>query len=82
MRQPPSFPPSPTMPTESDKPKRRPSTRTQNLIAIVAGVTTFLIGAGWVIHSYIVDREAPYFAIPLVFSVPVIVAVTIRSFWD
>jgi hypothetical protein len=35
-----------------------------------------------VIHSYIVDREAPYFAIPLVFSVPVIVAVTIRSFWD
>ncbi len=70
------------MPTESDKPKRRPSTRVQNLIAIVAGLATFLIGAGWVAYSYVVDREAPYFAIPLVFSVPVIVAVAIRSFWD
>jgi hypothetical protein len=36
----------------------------------------------WLIYSWIVDREAQYFAIPLVFSVPVIVAVAIRSFWD
>ncbi|WP_246795683.1 hypothetical protein [Burkholderia perseverans] len=69
------------MPTESDKP-RRLSTRTLNLIAVLAGIVTFAIGAGWVIYSYIVDREAPYFAIPLVFSVPVIVAIAIRSIWD
>ncbi|AJK47386.1 hypothetical protein [Burkholderia plantarii] len=69
------------MPTESDKP-RRLSTRTLNLIAVLAGIITFAIGAGWVIYSYIVDREAPYFAIPLVFSVPVIVAIAIRSIWD
>ncbi len=53
-----------------------------NLVAILAGLVTFGLGAGWVIYSYIVDREAPYFAIPLVFSVPVIVAVAVRSFWD
>lgn len=69
------------MPTESDKP-RRLSTRTLNLIVVLAGIITFAIGAGWVIYSYIVDREAPYFAIPLVFSVPVIVAIAIRSIWD
>ncbi|WP_070107842.1 hypothetical protein [Burkholderia plantarii] len=69
------------MPTESDKP-RRLSTRTLNLIAVLAGIITFAIGAGWVIYSYILDREAPYFAIPLVFSVPVIVAIAIRSIWD
>ncbi|WP_414445638.1 hypothetical protein AB4851_20465 [Burkholderia sp. 22PA0099] len=70
------------MPTDSDQPKRRPSIRTQNIIAVIAGLITFAAGAGWVIYSYVVDREAPYFAIPLVFSVPVIVAVAIRSFWD
>ncbi|ACR29822.1 hypothetical protein [Burkholderia glumae] len=69
------------MPTEPDKP-RRLSTRTLNLIAVLAGIATFAIGAAWVIYSYLVDREAPYFAIPLVFSVPVIVAIAIRSIWD
>ncbi|NIE56062.1 MULTISPECIES: hypothetical protein [unclassified Burkholderia] len=62
--------------------RRQPSKRIQNLIAVLAGLITFAIGAAWVIHSWIVDREAQYFAIPLVFSVPVIVAVAIRSFWD
>ncbi len=80
-RVPPPFP-LPTMPTDSERPKRQPSVRTQNIIAVIAGLITFAVGAGWVIYSYVVDREAPYFAIPLVFSVPVIVAVAIRSFWD
>ena len=48
-------------------------------IAIAAGILTFILGLAWLIYSYMVDLEAPYFAIPLVFSVPVIVAVTIRA---
>lgn len=64
------------------KHRRRPSDTVLNLIAVFAGLATFAAGAGWVIYSWVVDREAPYFAIPLVFSVPVIVAIAIRSFWD
>ncbi|MGU7773167.1 hypothetical protein ACV229_23680 [Burkholderia sp. MR1-5-21] len=65
-----------------EKVRRRPSNLVLNIAAIVVGLITFAIGAGWLIYSWIVDREAQYFAIPLVFSVPVIVAVAIRSFWD
>ncbi|AOI92524.1 hypothetical protein NUV26_20770 [Burkholderia pseudomultivorans] len=67
---------------DADKAHRQSSTLIPNLVAVLAGIVTFAIGAAWVIHSWIVDREAQYFAIPLVFSVPVIVAVAIRSFWD
>ncbi|WP_323123054.1 hypothetical protein [Burkholderia alba] len=74
----PSPPPDPHTATKS----RRRTHLMLNLVAILAGLVTFGLGAGWVIYSYIVDREAPYFAIPLVFSVPVIVAVAVRSFWD
>ncbi|WP_179403898.1 hypothetical protein [Burkholderia guangdongensis] len=66
----------------SAKTHHRPSNLALNVIAIVAGLVTFAIGVGWLIYSWIVDREAQYFAIPLVFSVPVIVAIAIRSLWD
>ncbi|RQR50634.1 hypothetical protein DIE07_23010 [Burkholderia sp. Bp9002] len=69
-------------PSPHEKPHRRPSTLMLNIVAILVGLVTFAIGAAWLIYSWIVDREAQYFAIPLVFSVPVIVAVAIRSFWD
>ncbi|RQS65353.1 hypothetical protein DID96_26540 [Burkholderia sp. Bp8963] len=65
-----------------EKARRRPSNLVLNIAAILVGLVTFAIGAAWLIYSWIVDREAQYFAIPLVFSVPVIVAVAIRSFWD
>ncbi|WDD94887.1 hypothetical protein Bsp3421_005034 [Burkholderia sp. FERM BP-3421] len=74
--------PSPPPESAPPKPPHRPHNRALNLLAIFAGLATFAVGAGWVIYSYIVDREAPYFAIPLVFSVPVIVAVAIRGIWD
>jgi hypothetical protein len=64
------------------KPPHRQHTLALNLFAIFVGLATFAVGAGWVIYSYVVDRETPYFAIPLVFSVPVIVAVAIRGIWD
>ncbi len=67
---------------KTPKTRRRPSNLTLNIGAVLAGLVTFGIGAGWLIYSWMVDREAQYFAIPLVFSVPVIVAVAIRSFWD
>ncbi|PCE24256.1 hypothetical protein [Burkholderia ubonensis] len=65
-----------------EKTRRRPSNLVLNIAAILVGLITFGIGAAWLIYSWIVDREAQYFAIPLVFSVPVIVAVAVRSFWD
>lgn len=51
----------------------------RNTLAIGAGILTFVLGIAWLVYSYLVDREAPYFAIPLVFSVPVIVTVAIRA---
>lgn len=50
-----------------------------NLIAVAAGILTFCAGVAWVVYGWIVDHDPHYFAIPLVFSVPVIVAVAIRS---
>ncbi|MDY7788766.1 hypothetical protein U0E10_12640 [Burkholderia ubonensis] len=65
-----------------EKTRHRPSNLVLNIAAILVGLITFGIGAAWLVYSWIVDREAQYFAIPLVFSVPVIVAVAVRSFWD
>ncbi|KVE39273.1 hypothetical protein [Burkholderia sp. TSV86] len=65
------------------KPKhRRPSNLALNVFAVLIGIVTFGLGAAWVIYRWYVDREAPYFAIPLVFSVPVIVAVAVRGIWE
>jgi hypothetical protein len=66
----------------NDQARRQPSRLMLNILAVLIGIVTFAAGAGWVIYSWLVDREVQYFAIPLVFSVPVIVAVAIRSFWD
>jgi len=73
---------SPREPDTNDKARRQPSKLAQNIAAVLVGLITFAIGVAWLIYSWIVDREAQYFAIPLVFSVPVIVAVAVRSFWD
>lgn len=73
---------SPRDPDSNDKARRQPSKLVLNIVAVLVGLITFAIGAGWLVYSWIVDREAQYFAIPLVFSVPVIVAVAVRSFWD
>ncbi|AKM01543.1 hypothetical protein [Burkholderia pyrrocinia] len=73
---------SPRDNNENAKTRRQPSKLVLNIAAVTVGLITFAIGAAWVIYSWIVDREAQYFAIPLVFSVPVIVAVAIRSFWE
>ncbi|WP_098556015.1 MULTISPECIES: hypothetical protein [Burkholderia] len=73
---------SPREPDSNDKAGRQPSKLAVNIAAVLVGVITFAIGVAWLIYSWVVDREAQYFAIPLVFSVPVIVAVAVRSFWD
>ncbi|PRF97477.1 hypothetical protein C6Q14_28460 [Burkholderia ambifaria] len=73
---------SPREPDTNDKARRPPSKLALNIAAVLVGLITFAIGVAWLIYSWIVDREAQYFAIPLVFSVPVIVAVAVRSFWD
>jgi len=73
---------SPREPDTHDKARRQPSKLVLNIAAVLVGLITFAIGMAWLIYSWIVDREAQYFAIPLVFSVPVIVAVAVRSFWD
>lgn len=69
-------------PDPADPKRRRPSNLVLNLFAVLVGVVTFGLGAAWVIYTWLVDREAPYFAIPPVFSVPVIVAVAVRSIWE
>ncbi|MGN7981075.1 hypothetical protein [Burkholderia sp. 22313] len=73
---------SPREPDTNDKTRRQPSKLVLNIAAVLVGLITFAIGVAWLIYSWIVDRDAQYFAIPLVFSVPVIVAVAVRSFWD
>lgn len=69
-------------PTE-DKPKRKqPPTWLLNTLTALVGVLTLALGVGWLIRSWVVDREMPYFAIPLVLCVPVIAAVAFRNMWD
>jgi hypothetical protein len=67
---------------ETKKTRRQPSKRTLNLLTALVGVGTLLAGIGWLIYSWLVDLEVPYFAIPLVLCVPVIVAVAFRNCWD
>jgi hypothetical protein len=67
----------------TQKPKRkRPPTWLLNTLTALVGVATLGLGVGWLVYSWIVDLEIPYFAIPLVLTVPVIVAVAFRNFWD
>ncbi|AOJ69594.1 MULTISPECIES: hypothetical protein [Burkholderia] len=71
-----------TPPDPATQQRRRPSNLVLNIFAALIGLVTFGLGAAWVIYTWLVDREAPYFAIPLVFSVPVIVAVAVRGIWE
>ncbi|WP_244816401.1 hypothetical protein [Caballeronia sp. Lep1P3] len=70
-------------PTSSkETPRRRVSTRSLNVLSALVGIVTLAIGVGWLIYSWEVDLEVPYFAIPLVLTVPVIAAVAFRNMWD
>lgn len=71
-------------PHSSSEPPRRkgPSKRLLNVLTVLIGLATLGLGIGWLVYSWLVDREVPYFAIPLVLCVPVIVAVAFRNCWD
>lgn len=63
-------------------PRKGPSKRTLTVLTFLVGFATLGLGIAWLVYSWIVDLEVPYFAIPLVLTVPVIVAVAFRNFWD
>lgn len=70
-------------PAPNDERKRkRPPTWVLNTLTALVGVITLAIGIGWLIYSWVVDLEIPYFAIPLILCVPVIAAVAFRNLWD
>ncbi|MDR0480693.1 MAG: hypothetical protein LBG66_02265 [Gallionellaceae bacterium] len=72
-----------TPPPSENPPRRRPPAWAITLMTWLVGLLTFALGVGWIIYDHVVNfAEIPYFAIPLVLSVPVIVAVTFRNFWD
>ena len=62
---------------------RKPmSPRMLNVLTALIGIATLALGVAWLIYTWIVHLEIPYFAIPLVLTVPVIVAVAFRNCWD
>jgi hypothetical protein len=71
-----------TTPPKPEKPRKRPSKRTLNVLTALVGIATLAAGLGWLVYSWVVDLEVPYFAIPLVLCMPVIVAVAFRNCWD
>jgi hypothetical protein len=68
--------------TPKEQPHKGPSKRTLNILTALVGVGTLAAGIGWLVYSWMTDLEVPYFAIPLVMCVPVIVAVAFRNCWD
>ncbi len=62
--------------------RRRPPTWVLNVLTALIGIATLAAGIGWLVYSWVVDLEIPYFAIPLVLCVPVIAAVAFRNCWD
>lgn len=69
-------------PPAKERTRRRPSTVTLNVLTALVGIVTLAAGIGWLVYSWFVDLEVPYFAIPLVVCVPVIAAVAFRNCWD
>jgi hypothetical protein len=69
-------------PSTDERTRHRPSTVTINVLTALIGLVTLGAGIGWLIYKWIVDMEVPYFAIPLVMTVPVIVAAAFRNYWD
>jgi hypothetical protein len=68
---------------KKDEPKRkRPPTWVLNTLTALVGVLTLAAGIGWMVYNWIVNLEIPYFAIPLILTVPVIAAVAFRNLWD
>jgi len=62
--------------------RKRMSPRTLNVLTALIGIGTLAAGVAWLIYTWIVHLEVPYFAIPLVLTVPVIAAVAFRNCWD
>jgi hypothetical protein len=71
-----------TPPPKQEKTRWQPSPTTLNVLTALIGVATLCAGIGWLVYSWFVDLEVPYFAIPLVLCVPVIVAVAFRNLFD
>jgi hypothetical protein len=71
-------PPSP----KEQKTHWKPSPTLLNVMTALIGIGTLCAGIGWLVYSWYVDLEVPYFAIPLVMCVPVIVAVAFRNMFD
>ncbi|WP_250527955.1 hypothetical protein [Caballeronia sp. GAWG2-1] len=69
-------------PSTKETPKKRMSPVMLNVLTALVGIVTLGVGIGWLIYSWVVDLEVPYFAIPLVLTVPVIAAVAFRNCWD
>lgn len=69
-------------PPAKERTRRRPSPVMLNVLTALVGIVTLAAGIGWLVYSWYVDLEVPYFAIPLVMCVPVIVAVAFRNCWD
>jgi Na+/glutamate symporter len=69
-------------PSGKEASRKRMSPRMLNVLTALIGLVTLALGVGWLIYTRIVDLEVPYFAIPLVLTVPVIVAVAFRNCWD
>ncbi|WP_454725001.1 MULTISPECIES: hypothetical protein [Cupriavidus] len=65
-----------------DQAQKRPSDRTLNVLSVLVGLATLALGIAWLLYKRYVDLDLPYFAIPLVLTIPVIVAAAFRSFWD
>jgi hypothetical protein len=65
-----------------DPAKKRISPVMLNVLTALVGIGTLAAGIGWLVYSWIVDLEVQYFAIPLVLTVPVIVAVAFRNAFE
>ena len=71
---------------KTTSPKERthkgPSPLVLNILTVLVALVTLGAGIGWLVYSWVVDMEVPYFGIPFVLCVPVIAAVAFRNFWD
>jgi Na+/glutamate symporter len=69
-------------PSSKEQSKKRMSPAMLNTLTALIGIATLAAGIGWLVYSWVVDLEVPYFAIPLVMTVPVIVAVAFRNCFE
>jgi Na+/glutamate symporter len=69
-------------PQPEGSPSKGPSKVVINVLTVLVGLILLAIGIGWIIYSWVVNKEIPYFGIPLIMTVPVIGAVAFRNCWD